>query len=91
LKIKNNTLKTQFDQKRAALESAMGSSPEIWEAFLGSPDAKQIASDEFDVGFSKGTNMFGRGIYFAIHPSRNVQQLVFCNFYIYKVVANKFF
>jgi Poly(ADP-ribose) polymerase catalytic domain len=70
LKITNNTLKTRFEQKKGALESEMRASPEIWEAFHGSPDAKQIANNGFDVGFSRGTNMFGRGIYFAPQSSK---------------------
>jgi hypothetical protein len=63
-------LKAKFSRKRKEIRNSTGKKPAIWYAFHGSPSAEKIAEEGFDVSYSKGTNMFGKGIYFAPNSSK---------------------
>jgi Poly(ADP-ribose) polymerase catalytic domain len=79
-KINNKTLKQKFELKRASLEREIGSSPEIWEAFHGSPFAEEIAKEGFKASLSFDYLRFGAGIYMAPNSSK-ANHYTFCTNY----------
>ncbi|XP_059481061.1 poly [ADP-ribose] polymerase tankyrase-1-like [Neocloeon triangulifer] len=69
-KIVNPSVFGRFNLMLGEIERDLNGSSEIIEAFHGSPDATKIAREGFDVSFSKGSIMFGKGIYVAPQSSK---------------------
>ncbi|XP_059482710.1 poly [ADP-ribose] polymerase tankyrase-1-like [Neocloeon triangulifer] len=69
-RIVNTSVKERFEQKKTSIEQEIGGPSDVLEAFHGSPDAEKIAREGFDVSYSKGTSMFGKGLYFAPQSSK---------------------
>ncbi|XP_059476614.1 poly [ADP-ribose] polymerase tankyrase-1-like [Neocloeon triangulifer] len=59
----NPTLQSIFEVGKFVIEEEIGGESEVFDLFHGSPEARKIAHEGFDLSLAKDCGIFGKGVY----------------------------